>query len=51
MGCCINVQESDKGKIGMREMVTLLFMYLGIDIPDNVPKLVANTTIFYDKPT
>ena len=51
VGRCIDVQESDKGKIDMGGMVTLLVMYLGIDIPDNVPKLVANTTIFYDKPT
>ena len=51
VGRCIDVQESDKGKIDMGGMVTLLVMYLGIDIPDNVPKLVTNTTIFYDKPT
>ena len=50
VGHCIDVQESERGKIGMGGMVTLLVMYLGIDIPDNVPKLATNTTIFYDKP-
>ena len=47
---CIEVQESERGKIGMGGMVTLLVLYLGINIPDNVPK-IATTTIFYDKPT
>ena len=51
VGRCINVQECDKGKISIGGMVTLRVMYLGIDIPDNVPKSVANTTIFYGMPT
>ena len=51
VGRSIDVQESEKGKIGIGGIVTLLVLYLGIDIPDNVPKLLNTTTIFYDKPT
>jgi hypothetical protein len=48
---CLVVRNADRGKIGMGGMVTLLIMFLGIEIPDNVPALVHNTTIFYDRPT
>jgi ATHILA ORF-1 family protein len=43
---CLAVRNADRGKIGMGGMVTLLVMFLGIEIPDNVPALVHNTTIF-----
>ena len=48
---CLDLQKSNRGKIGMGGMVTLQVLYLGIDIPDNVPRLATTTIIFYDKPT
>lgn len=47
VGRCIDIQESERGKIGIGGMVTLLVLYFGINIPDNVPKLANTTTTIF----